>query len=84
MPDSFEEHIKLMFDLQAIAFASDITRVFAFKLGRDAFNRVYPRQRCQDGVPLGVRTAGIADRIRDFEKSTATTSACFPFISSTS
>ena len=41
VPDSFEEHVKLMFDLQALAFASDITRVFAFKLGRDASNRVY-------------------------------------------
>ncbi len=41
VPDSFEEHVKLMFDLQAIAFASDTTRVFAFKLGRDASNRVY-------------------------------------------
>ncbi len=42
VPDSFSEHVKLMFDLQALAFASDLTRVFAFKLGRDASNRVYP------------------------------------------
>jgi hypothetical protein len=42
VPDSFSEHVKLMFDLQALAFASDITRVFAFKLGRDASNRTYP------------------------------------------
>jgi hypothetical protein len=42
VPDSFSEHVKLMFDLQALAFASDTTRVFAFKLGRDASNRTYP------------------------------------------
>ena len=42
VPDSFGEHVKLMFDLQVLAFASDITRVFAFKLGRDASNRSYP------------------------------------------
>lgn len=42
VPDSFEEHVKLMFDLQALAFASDITRVFSFKLGRDGSARVYP------------------------------------------
>ncbi|MEZ5294673.1 MAG: DUF1552 domain-containing protein [Vicinamibacterales bacterium] len=42
VPDSFSEHVKIMFDLQALAFASDITRVFAFKLGRDASNRTYP------------------------------------------
>ena len=42
MPDSFTEHMQLMFDLQALAFASDMTRVFAFKTGRDASSRVYP------------------------------------------
>jgi hypothetical protein len=42
IPDSFEDHVKLMFDLQALAFAADITRVFSFKLGRDGSARVYP------------------------------------------
>ena len=42
VPDSFSEHVKLMFDLQALAFESDMTRVFSFKLGRDASSRVYP------------------------------------------
>ncbi len=42
VPDSFSEHVKLMFDLQALAFAADITRVFSFKLGRDGSARVYP------------------------------------------
>jgi hypothetical protein len=42
VPDSFEEHVRLMFDLQALAFASDMTRVFSFKMGRDSSARVYP------------------------------------------
>ncbi len=42
VPDSFKEHVELMFDLQALAFASDITRVFSFKMGRDGSSRVYP------------------------------------------
>ena len=42
VPDAYEEHVKLMFDLQAMAFAGDITRVFTFKLGRDGSARVYP------------------------------------------
>ena len=42
VPDAFEEHVRLMYDLQAIAFAGDITRVFSFKLGRDGSARVYP------------------------------------------
>jgi len=42
VPDSFAEHVQLMFDLQVLAFASDITRVFSFKMGRDGSSRVYP------------------------------------------
>ena len=42
MPDSFDEHVHLMFDLQALAFASDLTRVFAFKMGRDAIEPRLP------------------------------------------
>ena len=41
VPDSYSEHVKLMFDLQALAFASDVTRVFSFKMGRDGSSRVF-------------------------------------------
>ncbi len=47
VPDSFTEHVELMFDLQAMAFAADLTRVFSLKLGRDASARVFP----ESGVP---------------------------------
>ncbi|HEV8210465.1 MAG TPA: DUF1552 domain-containing protein, partial [Vicinamibacterales bacterium] len=39
VPDSFEEHVHILMDLIAVAFASDTTRVFSFKLGRDASGR---------------------------------------------
>jgi hypothetical protein len=42
VPDSFEEHVKLMFDLQALAFMTETTRVSSFKMGRDVSSRVYP------------------------------------------
>ncbi len=42
VPDSWEEHVKLMFDLQALAFAADATRVSAFKMSRDTSNRIFP------------------------------------------
>jgi len=42
VPDSFTDHMHLMFDLQVLAFESDVTRVFSFKTGRDASSRVYP------------------------------------------
>jgi hypothetical protein len=66
VPDAFDEHIKLMFDLQVLAFSSDTTRVFSFKMGRDGSGRVYPGS----GVDRGFHDAshhGTADeRIRQF------------------
>jgi hypothetical protein len=42
VPDSFTEHMKLMFDIQVLALESDLTRTISFKTGRDADNRVFP------------------------------------------
>ncbi len=42
VPDSFTEHMRLMFDLQVLALETDMTRVISFKTGRDADNRVFP------------------------------------------
>jgi hypothetical protein len=42
VPDSYSEHIKIMFDLQVVALESDLTRVISFKTGRDAQNRAFP------------------------------------------
>jgi hypothetical protein len=42
VPDSYDEHVKLMFDLQALAFMTGVTRVSAFKMSRDVNQRVYP------------------------------------------
>lgn len=53
VPDSFEEHMKLMFDLKVLAFESDMTRVFSIKCGRDASARVYP----ESGISTGFHPA---------------------------
>ena len=42
VPDSYEEHLKLMFDLQVLAFMTDTTRVSAFKMSRDVSGRIWP------------------------------------------
>jgi hypothetical protein len=42
VPESYEEHVKLMFDLQVLAFAAGATRVSAFKMSRDVNQRVFP------------------------------------------
>jgi len=68
VPDSFEEHVKIMMDLIALAFSSDTTRVFSFKLGRDASGRSYP----ESGVTTGFHNASHhgerEERIVDFSK----------------
>ena len=68
VPDSFSEHVKLMFDLQALAFASDVTRVFALKLGRDASNRVYPDSGFKGAFHSASHHGEREDRIVDFQK----------------
>jgi hypothetical protein len=42
VPESFEEHVALQFDLLALAYEANITKVFAFMMSRDASQRVYP------------------------------------------
>lgn len=42
VPDSYEEHVKLMFDLQLLAFMTETTRIAAFKMSRDVSERVFP------------------------------------------
>ena len=68
VPDNFTEHVKLMFDLQALAFASDLTRVFAFKLGRDASNRVYPESGYKGAFHSASHHQEKEDKILDFAK----------------
>jgi hypothetical protein len=68
VPDSFSEHVKLMFDLQALAFASDITRVFAFKLGRDASNRVFPESGFKGAFHSASHHQEKDEKILDFAK----------------
>ncbi len=47
IPDSFEDHARMMIDLQVLAMQADLTRVCSFMLGRELSNRTYP----EAGVP---------------------------------
>jgi len=42
IPDSWEEHATVMFDLMALGFEADLTRVFTFMLNREASQLVFP------------------------------------------
>jgi hypothetical protein len=43
IPEDYEEHTKLMFDLMAIAFQADITRVSTFMMAREVSYRTFPK-----------------------------------------
>jgi len=68
IPDSFSAHAKLMFDLQALALASDVTRVFSFKLGRDNSNRVYPESGFGGAFHPTSHHSGKEEKIVNFAK----------------
>jgi hypothetical protein len=42
VPEAFEDHAALMFDLMAVAYQSDLTRVATFMMAREASQRTYP------------------------------------------
>ncbi|MGI9625896.1 MAG: DUF1552 domain-containing protein [Longimicrobiales bacterium] len=66
VPDPFDEHVKLMFDLQALAFEADVTRVFSFKMGRDASSRVYPLSGVDKGFHPSSHHGGRPDNVAEF------------------
>jgi hypothetical protein len=43
VPDSFDDHVNLMFDLIAAAWQADVTRVFTFMMSRELSQRTYPQ-----------------------------------------
>ena len=47
IPDNFQAHVRLLYDLQVLAFQADLTRVITFMYGREQTGRPYP----QIGVP---------------------------------
>ena len=49
IPFVYEDHVALMFDLLALAYEADITRVFTFMMAREISNRTYPQVDVTEG-----------------------------------
>jgi len=49
IPDTFDEHARMMIDLQVLANQADLTRVGSLMLGREASGRSYPEISVPDG-----------------------------------
>src|SRR6185503_13521091 len=43
VPESFDDHVELMFDLVLAAYQADVTRVFTFMMSRELSQRTYPQ-----------------------------------------
>ncbi len=68
VPDSFSEHMKLMFDLQVLALESDMTRVISFKTGRDSQNRVFPESGSDQPFHPASHHGNKEEKILEFNK----------------
>ncbi|MBV9880193.1 MAG: DUF1552 domain-containing protein [Gemmatirosa sp.] len=68
VPDSWAEHVKLMFDVQVLAFQSDMTRVTTFKTSRDASTRQFPESGTDKTFHPASHHGGRESAILDFNK----------------
>jgi len=68
VPESFDEHVKLHFDLQHLAFKADITRVSTVLYARDLTARRYPESGSNSGFHGASHHAENPDRIADYSK----------------
>jgi hypothetical protein len=67
-PSDFEEHAMLMFDLLALAWAGDLTRIATFMVSREVSNRVYPRSGVNEGFHNASHHSGIQANIERLAK----------------
>jgi hypothetical protein len=63
IPSDFEEHAMLMFDLLALAWAADLTRIATFMVSRELSNRLYPRSGVNEGFHNASHHSGIAANV---------------------
>ena len=78
VPESFDEHVGLLFDLLALAYEADLTRVFTFMMARELSQRTYPQHRRHAAASHRCRTtATTRSASRRTPRSTPTTSQLF-------
>jgi hypothetical protein len=68
VPESFAEHIRLQFDLLALAYQADITRVATLLYARDLTGRVYPEAGTQISFHGGSHHAEDPSLVLEFAK----------------
>jgi Protein of unknown function (DUF1552) len=79
MPESFEEHIKLMWDMQVLAFQADITRVSTLMYAHDVSMRSYPEAGVATANHAASHHGGIPKRVEDWAKINRFHIQCLPY-----
>jgi hypothetical protein len=79
VPESFDEHVKLQFDLQALAFQADLTRVSTLLYARDLTARTYPASGTNSSFHGASHHAENPDRIKDYSKINRYHVACLAY-----
>ena len=68
VPDSFDEHVRLMFDLQVLAFVGNVTNVSSFMMGRDVSSRVYPESGVKTPFHALSHHGGVPDKVAEYAR----------------
>jgi hypothetical protein len=66
IPEAFEDHIKLMYDLQVLAYRADITRISTMMYARDTSGATYPKSGVRDGFHGASHHSNIRSRMDSF------------------
>lgn len=68
IPDDHQEHSKLMFDLMALSFQADITRVSSYMMAREVSYRTFPMLGISEGFHPASHHQNNADRLENLTK----------------
>ena len=68
VPFDYEEHVKLMYDLMALAYQADVTRVISFMVSREVTARTYPQVGVFEGHHSVSHHANRAEKIEQNAK----------------
>jgi hypothetical protein len=79
MPESFQEHINLMWDMQVLAFQADITRVSTLMYAHDVSMRSYPESGVGSANHAASHHGGIPKRLEDWAKINRFHIQCLPY-----
>src|SRR5579872_2248795 len=68
IPDDHQEHSKLMFDLMALSFQADITRISTFMMAREVSYRIFPMLGISEAFHPASHHQNNPDRLENLTK----------------